>query len=305
MQPSGQPPTDMIGVLEQLGYQFRKNGNYYQSCAVYRDGTDPTSLCVYPKDNVFVDFVTNERGPLERLVGLTLKISNDTKLKEWFASKNYNLDDLKPKAEEPKVKMPKTYSKEILQELLPIYDFYLNKGISLDTLKAFQCGLATKGQLKDRIVFPIFNSGSEIIGFAGRDVTNSKQNKWKILSPKIDFVYSGLLASKEIQTTKKVILVESIGDCLALYDAGIKNVLVLFGINCSFAIINYLLKVRPTKIYISTNNDAHLVGNEAAIKIQSKLWRYFDKHQIEIKLPPAANKDFGNMSKEEIVKFWS
>ena len=42
------------------------------------------------------------------------------------------------------------------------------------------------------------------------------------------------------ETKKEVILVESIGDAMALYEQGIKNVLVMFGLSVNSHIINYL-----------------------------------------------------------------
>jgi len=106
-----------------------------------------------------------------------------------------------------------------------------------------------------------------------------------------------------LKETKEIFLVESIGDCLALWDAKINNVIVTFGLEVSVAILNLLLKIDPNKIYISFNNDIkkNEAGNKAAEKAKNKLLRYFDSKQIDIKLP--TKKDFGEMSVQEIEQW--
>ena len=49
-------------------------------------------------------------------------------------------------------------------------------------------------------------------------------------------------------TKKEVILVESIGDAMALYEQGIKNVLVMFGLSVNSHIINIPAGVEKVKI---------------------------------------------------------
>jgi DNA primase len=107
----------------------------------------------------------------------------------------------------------------------------------------------------------------------------------------------------EIKKQKEVIIIESIGDCLSLYQAGIKNTIVTFGLEVSVSILNFLLKLDPEKIYISFNNDnqKNNAGNNASEKAFNKLLRYFDKKQLQIKLP--SKKDFGEMNEEEILKW--
>ena len=61
--------------------------------------------------------------------------------------------------------------------------------------------------------------------------------------------------NRTIRESKKVILVESIGDLLSLWEADVKNVIVTFGLDVSVPIINYLLKIDIDEICISFNND--------------------------------------------------
>ena len=67
----------------------------------------------------------------------------------------------------------------------------------------------------------------------------------------ISFKYN----QNHIKESKKVFLVESIGDMLSLWEAGIKNTLVLFGLNVSSKIKQILIMLNLEKIYICLNND--------------------------------------------------
>jgi hypothetical protein len=90
---------------------------------------------------------------------------------------------------------------------------------------------------------------------------------------------------------------------LSLYQAGVKNTIVTFGLEISISILNFLLKIDPNKIYISFNNDSQKnnAGNQACEKGMNKLLRYFDSRQLSIQLP--TKKDFGEMNKEEILQW--
>jgi DNA primase len=188
--------------------------------------------------------------------------------------------------------------------LLPSFNFYNKRGISNETLKDFKGGVKTYGKLNNRFVFPIFE-GKKIIGLAGRDLySNSQRPKWKILGRKSNFVYPSDLSSPEIQNTKTVILVESIGDALALYENGIKNLIVIFGLTVSKNVILFLMKSNLENIIISTNNDAdsdYNRGMEAALNIKSKLSKFFNPDTLKVKLP--TRKDFGDMTKAEILEW--
>ena len=104
---------------------------------------------------------------------------------------------------------------------------------------------------------------------------------------------------------KEVFLVESIGDMLALWDCGIKNSLVSFGLDLSVPCLNTLLKVDPTKIYICFNNDANSsgAGNAASQKLKKKLLKYFDPSQVKVCTLEKYN-DFGEMPYPEIELFF-
>jgi hypothetical protein len=92
---------------------------------------------------------------------------------------------------------------------------------------------------------------------------------------------------------------------LSLWEAGIKNVAVSFGLQIGLGLINYFLRIDAQKIYLAFNNDdeKNSAGNQAAEKNLNRLTRYFDQEQIEIALPNEG--DFGEMSVEQILEWKS
>ena len=66
-----------------------------------------------------------------------------------------------------------------------ITKFYNDKGIDSSILKKLKGGLATKGKMYQRFVFPIYNQHKQIHGFSGRDMATSKDRpKWKHIGRK-------------------------------------------------------------------------------------------------------------------------
>ena len=89
-----------------------------------------------------------------------------------------------------------------------------------------------------------------------------------------------------IEESREIILVESIGDCISLYNEGFKNCLVTFGLTVSSKLICALTELSPSKIFLSFNNDQESSENRgliAAIKNYCKLLRYFDYDKLHKK----------------------
>jgi Toprim domain-containing protein len=293
---------EIRSILENLGYSLKDFNNEYRCRPVYRDSDNENSLRINKQTGYWTDFGLSVSGNFEDLIKITLNLKDIGEAKEWLKTKhNYTGQVISAKIS--KVTMPTTFNKSIINELTQYHEYWVQRGISLNTIKEFNGGVSQVGSMKDRYVFPIFNSVSEIVGLAGRTLKNSKI-KWKLKGVKANWVYPGHLNTKNIKQNKYVILVESIGDLLSLWDVGIKNVLVTFGTELSFAIINFLIKVDVDNIYISLNNDQNnnLIGNKASEKICNKLARYFDKKSIHITLPPS--KDWNEVSSEERKNFW-
>ena len=295
--------ADIQSILTEFNYPFKDCGAYIQFAAAWRGGQDPTSVAFYKDKQLAKDFVTGETYGIKKLIALI--IGDETKTAEYLKGK---LDlDLKQDYR-PKIKMPQIFDREILKELIPSYEYWEKRGISKEICQLYNIGLCLKsdsimGKMKGRSVIPVFNSNQDLIGLVGRDITGEHRLKYKILGQKSNFIFNALLNGKIIKEKQEVILIESPADSLYLHGLGIRNTLCLFGTECSFPIINYLLKINPKKVIISTNQeqDTSGIGNRASEKIFARLKKYFDLRQLEIRLP--YKKDFCDMSISDI-KTW-
>jgi DNA primase len=296
--------VNVYQILTDLGYKLKDFGKEYRTRPLYRDSDNDTVLKIYKDTGHWFDFKENISGDFSSLVGMTLKLEDPSKAKEWLKDKNFSFHQPK-EVSKPLLKSTKKFDIDLLSNLENNHSYWNKRNINNETLSQFKGGVGKAGKMKSRYVFPIFDIKNNIIGFSGRDITNLSKIKWKHLGEKNDFVYPLFLNSQDIEIQKEVILVESIGDMLSLYQTGIKNVLVTFGTSLSLGILNYLLKMDIKKIYISLNNDSNKnnAGNIGAEKTYSRLKRYFDDKQLKIALP--TKKDFGEMNKEEILQWKS
>jgi hypothetical protein len=281
--------------LENMGYKLQDFGNHWRTQAVYRNGKTATSVMVYKDSGVWRDFGGDcEPLPFELLVKKTLKTEDPTKIKKYLASSERvcNSD------EDSKIEMEKIYPKSMLEKLLPIRAFYEKRGIPDKIQNLFECGYSGSGKMYRRIVFPIYDLDSQIHGFSGRLVADQPDvPKWKHIGRKSNWLYPHHLSSEYIEQKREVILVESIGDCLALYTSGYRNVLVTFGIDISPKLLSYLNSFNLDRIIVSLNNDIGKETNSGAIgaiKVLSKLSTIFDLNILSYN-PPLKENDFGDM----------
>ena len=297
--PTSISSEDFQGILESIGYQLIDCGDHWRTQALYRDGDNKTAVKVYKNTGVWMDFVQNKGSmPFEALVRLTVK--DEKQIKELLGGRTLETSELYSAKET--IEMEKIYPDSSLERLFPNYHFYEQRKISKQTQEAFQAGLAGVGKMYRRMVFPIFNEHNQIIGFSGRKVdSDNDYPKWKHIGRRNNWVYPAFNANTgvdaEIKTKQEVILVESIGDALSLYEQGIKNVLVIFGLSVNNNIVNYLCGYSIRHICISTNNDENSGENRgfiAGIKSFIKLSRYFDLDVLTVKFPPKPYNDFGD-----------
>jgi hypothetical protein len=295
-------PSQIQCTLENIGYSLVDFGNHWRTNALYRGGDNKMSIRIYKNTGVWTDFVNGSKSlPFERLLQLT--IGKDYKKLNEITSSLKKSDEFAYIKKET-IEMEEIYPKEILQKLFPNYNFYTKKGFSEETLKFYKTGLAGAGKMYRRMVFPIFNEHQQIVGFSGRkiDEHNEQSPKWKHLGKRKNWVYpayvpNGTSVDSIIKQKQEVVLVESIGDSMALFESGIKNNLVTFGIGCSPAIIAYLNSTPIKKITIATNNDFRSAANHGyngAVKILMALRPYFDFDSIEIRMPPEGFNDLSD-----------
>ena len=301
-------------ILSDIGYSLSDQGKYFRTRPIYRDSSSSTVLSIRKSDGRWKDFREDIGGSFEDLIRLSLRLKSKDDTTKWLTNKGVNPEEEIKRAEE-QVSQTRIFKNELLAKLYPDHTYWNKRGISSETLKEFKGGTAETGKMFNRYVFPIFNHKEQIIGFAGRDLKAEEKNakffrpKWKLLGDKSKWRYPLILNHSFIRKSGVAILVESIGDMLSLWENGVKNCIVTFGISLSPDAMSLLTRLDPDKIFIAFNNDlsSNEAGNKAAFTAKKKLLQFFDEDQITIKLPQGHN-DFNEMHLKEpslIKKFFN
>jgi len=287
---------DLKSILTEIGYKLHDRGNEYRSRAIYRDSDNDTVLAIKKDTGRWIDFKEQRFGTLEELIKITLNLKDISEARQYL-NREFNYEP--PKIEKETLKTPTTFDVKNLDFIMPDYKYWNNRGVSSSTLKSFQSGVMKSGKMQNRYVFPIFDREDKIVGMAGRSLDDDKKPKWKLVGEKKLWAYPLKLNLSILQKEKKIILVESIGDMLALWEAGVKNTVVTFGLKVTAKIKQILIAIRPTSIHIAFNNDGNGAGNKAATKAHIELRKHFDIEQLSVSLP--SQNDFGCMSRGDIL----
>ena len=296
---------DVKSILLDIGYSnIKDNGRELRMRPIYRDSGNDSVLSVRKDTGHFIDFSKSISGSFEYLIQISLGLKNIDEAKrklqdEWAVS------EIK-RDHRPTISGLKIFPQSYLTKLIPVHNYWTNRGISPETLDLFEGGVVESGTMANRYVFPIFDSKRNLIGVTGRCIhplKNEKIPKWLHKGKTSEWKYPLQVNHEIIKEKKEVILVESIGDMLALWEAGVKNTLIVFGLNLSPSIVGLLIKLDPDKIFISFNNDScnNSAGNKASKKARGKLANHFNPEDVEIKLPD--KNDFGEMTTEEIEEW--
>jgi hypothetical protein len=296
---------DVKSILLDVGYSnIKDNGRELRMRPIYRDSGNDSVLSVRKDTGHFIDFSKSISGSFEYLIQLSLGLKNIDEARKKLQDE-WAVSEIK-REHRPTVNGVKIFPNSYLSKLIPNHEYWASRGISKETLNIFEGGIAESGTMANRYVFPIFNSKRQLIGVTGRYVKPLKNKnipKWLHKGRTSEWKYPLQINYKTIKEQKEILLIESIGDMLALWEAGVKNTLIVFGLNLSPSMIALLIKLDPNKIFISFNNDSYNnnAGNEAAEKVKLKLIKHFNPEDVTIKLPD--KNDFGDMDTGEI-KTW-
>lgn len=287
---------DYASILRDLGYNLEDRGTYWQAPAIFRDGDNKTALRIYKDSGVWSDFVEgNKPLPFELLLKKTLKTNDVSKYINGAAP-------LVTVNKKEFLKEEKTFSASSLEKLLPDYSFYTKRGISVNTLKEYKCGLASGGKLYQRVVFPIFREDGRIHGFSGRlgydPAKDDGRPKWLHYGKSADWFYPFFsldgVADKIIEDDC-IFVIESIGDSLAMTQEGIKNHMVAFTNNLNTRQVSRLATLNTNIILAFNNDDGQNRGFDGALASCLKLMDQVDLQKIWF-YPPTF-EDFGEMIK--------
>jgi len=292
---------DYASILRNLGYTLSDRGSYWQTSAIYRGGDNKTAISIYKDSGVWTDFVAGSVAlPFELLLKKTLKtndVSHIIKGEEFnYTTKRREL-----------LKEEKIFNNSVLERLLPDFDFFNNRGISVATQKAYKCGLATNGKFFRRMVFPIFREDGLIHGFSGRKVVEDNDYpKWLHRGKTANWLYPYFSVDgvkEQINEEGRIFVVESIGDSMSLYQAGIKNNCVAFTNSMNPHLISKLNGMNKDVILSFNNDNGQNRGFDGALASLLRMIDSIDLDRIWFYPCPRKGYDFGDMTTEEI-KAW-
>lgn len=179
-------------------------------------------------------------------------------------------------------------------------DYFVSRGFNKRTLKHFEVGdCKTKGILNNRAIVPIHDDlGENIIGLIGRSTKDYMSPKFLFYPKGLDkryCLYNYHRAIDDINRTNCLYIVEGQGDVWKLYEAGVKNVVSIFGKSITKQQEDKINKLPITHIIVLTDNDQ--AGRESKTQIKRQFNRMY-----KLTFPKITAKDIGEMKVNDIKK---
>ena len=262
--------NDIVDIIGEKIPLEKRGKNYFGVCP-FHDDTNPsmsvsrekqiyTCFSCHATGNVFTFLMNYEHKEFSQVlsdlasrVGITLNgvrvKRSSTKYDEWYkaydlANKYYQNNLLSKEGE-----AARNYLKERQIDDETIKEFEIGyslksrddltklltlKGNSLDFLN--KIGLANEDHdiYTSRLMFPLHDLNGKVIGFSGRIITNSKQNKYlntkeTELFKKGKLLYHYHIAKEAARISKSVIIMEGFMDIIRASTVGIKNTVATMG----------------------------------------------------------------------------
>lgn len=178
--------------------------------------------------------------------------------------------------------------------------YYLDRGFSKEILDVFDVGLCLRpdSQMYKRVVFPIYDQDDKyMVGCVGRTICEDSR-KWINQKGfnKSNYLYNYGKAMKHIKRSDSIILVEGQGDVIRLNEAGIHNVVGMFGSKISDSQEFLIQRTSASNVVIMADDDP--AGHECTKDLISRLKYLFNIHTVEL-----TKNDIGDMTVNEINGF--
>jgi DNA primase len=147
-------------------------------------------------------------------------------------------------------------------------------------------------RFRDRLIFPIFSSQGEVIGFAGRALDGSQEPKYLNISntplfEKSQVLYGLHLARASAGERQALVLVEGYTDVIAAHQAGIPNVVASMGTALTTEQAQMLKRFAPLAV-LAYDRDA--AGQAATLRGMRNLRNEGLEVQVAV-LPPGEDPD--------------
>lgn len=153
-----------------------------------------------------------------------------------------------------------------------LYSYFKAKGV--DEKLLMELGLISQkdgkyyDKFRDRVMFPIINTGGKVIGFGGRALTNEATPKYlnspenKVFQKKNN-LYALNITRQEMGKEGMAIIVEGYMDVISLYQSGVKNVAASLGTALTE---NQAKLVNRYAKNVVLSYDADAAGQKAALR---------------------------------------
>lgn len=316
--------TDIVRVIESYGITLKKSGRDYVGLCPFHDDHHP-SLRVTPAKGLFrcpscqaagnvIQFVAKKEGIGDHEAGVKLLTAiPGVKLAAKLAQ---------PPPKPPPPNRPGDTEK-ILQRVVTFYSKTLHKDragfeylksrnlVDATLLQNFQVGycngtlpnavgkagavvecLKTLGVLKGGsrehlhgfVTVPIYDSAGQVSGMYGRNAQPCEPHERHLYLPG---PHRGVFNGVAAKTHQTLFLTESIFDAMALWQAGFKNVIALYGTGGWTADHEKLLRENgTTEVYLCLNNDEP--GRPATEQLKEKLLSLVQKIHV-VQWPEGVN----------------
>lgn len=181
--------------------------------------------------------------------------------------------------------------------------FLTRKGYSVEQIVEAGIGVIDGGTFRDRfngrVVFTLTDLNGRVVGFSGRKIDNRDAAKYvnsneNVLFKKSQCLYNYYEARSPIRNNKRVYIVEGFMDVIALYKAGIENVVATMGTALSRQHVAALVSLN-VDIVLSLDGDA--AGQTATSKIVENLKS--QKAKVLITKTTDKAKDFDELLNSE------
>ena len=155
---------------------------------------------------------------------------------------------------------------------------FTNKQISESGLVYISQDGIPKDIFASRLVFPIIDAGSKVLGFGGRTLNDNgpkyiNSSKTKIFD-KSSSLYGINLAKEGISNSGKVVLVEGYMDALTAHQYGYDNVVACMGTALTESQVRYI-SVLTKQCVLAL--DADIAGSEATFRSIENSWKAFER----------------------------
>lgn len=302
--------TDIVSVIAGYGVQFRKTGRDYVALCPFHTEQTP-SFHATPEKGLFHCFGCEAKGNVIQFVAMKEGIGEREAAVKLLASvpgvSSGNALPKKSKPTEPKKILKPGDAANLLQRVVNFYVKTLAKDrAGLDYLKSrkladattlgtFQIGYSNGSLLKvlprdadildglkmlgvlkadgrehfeGCITVPIFDDRGNVTGIYGRRITDDEPKHLYLPGP-----HRGVWNGGSARTNQTLLIAEAIFDGLALWQAGFRNVIAIYGTNGWTPDHEALFKANPIReVFLCLDNDdAGRTGTERLKEILSLL----------------------------------